>query len=138
MLDVVVTCSNVPTMFPRIPRMLVAIALVLSIGLHWNLLQIVAWGGMLVKYSKGVSFKVAVEKTFNGKHPCCMCKAIEKAKRDEKKAPSKETDSKGPQLFVTSSLRLMFPPSEGELLLLRVAMLRQGSTAPPVPPPRLA
>ena len=35
-------------MFSRIIRILVAVSLMLSIGLHRDLLQIVAWGGRLV------------------------------------------------------------------------------------------
>ena len=56
-------------MFSRIIRILVAVSLMLSIGLHWDLLQIVAWGGMLVKYAQDGSIQDAIEKTFDGEHP---------------------------------------------------------------------
>jgi len=58
--------------------------LVLSLGLHWALLQTVAWTGMLVSYSAEGSFQEAVSKTFDGEHPCPLCKAIKKGRAEEK------------------------------------------------------
>ncbi len=59
--------------------------LVLSLGLHWAVLQTIAWTGMIVKYSRDASFTEAVSKTFDGEHPCKLCLAIEKGRADEKK-----------------------------------------------------
>jgi len=59
--------------------------LVLSLGLHWAVLQTVAWTGMIVSYSRGASLREAVSKTFDGQHPCCLCKAIQKGRADEQK-----------------------------------------------------
>jgi hypothetical protein len=50
--------------------------LVLALGLHWALLQTVAWTGMLITYAHDGSFREAVAKTFDGKHPCPLCKII--------------------------------------------------------------
>lgn len=55
-------------------------ALLVGNNLHLPLLQVAAWCGMIVKYSRGSSVAEALEKTFDGKHPCCMCKAIKKAR----------------------------------------------------------
>jgi hypothetical protein len=65
--------------------------LVLSLGLHWALLQTVAWTGMLVSYSRDGSFKQAVAKTFDGKHPCPLCKVIEKGRAEEKKQEQQQS-----------------------------------------------
>ncbi len=56
-----------------------------ALGLHWFALQSVAWVGMLVHYSSCGSVASAVEKTFDGKHPCPLCKAISKAEQGGKK-----------------------------------------------------
>lgn len=61
------------------------LVLVLSLGLHWALLQTVAWTGMIVSYSQGASFKEALSKTFDGKHPCCLCKVVQQGRAAEKK-----------------------------------------------------
>lgn len=73
--------------------------LVISLGGQWALLQSVAWTGMLINYSRDGSIKEAVCKTFDGKHPCCLCKAI---------AAGKKSDQK--QKLSTSFQRLEFPP----------------------------
>ena len=65
-------------------RSTTVLVLVLSLGLHWALLQTVAWTGMIVSYSHQASFAQAVSKTFDGKHPCCLCKAIQKSRAEEK------------------------------------------------------
>jgi len=61
--------------------------LLVSMGGHLALLQAVAWGNMLVDYSNTDSFTHAVEKTFSGKHPCCLCKLVEKSKEESENKP---------------------------------------------------
>ena len=58
-------------------------------GGHWAVLQSVAWGQMLVIYSKQEgSFLAGAEKTFSGEAPCSMCRKIAEAKKQEEKAPA--------------------------------------------------
>lgn len=66
-------------------RLTTVCVLVLSLGLHWALLQTVAWTSMLVRYAQNASLMEAVEKTFDGKHPCPMCKAIQQGRAEEQK-----------------------------------------------------
>lgn len=58
------------------PRLLVAMV-VLALGTAPVLLQTGAWGIMLVEYSIDNSFTQAVEMTFDGKHPCALCRKIQ-------------------------------------------------------------
>src|SRR5439155_26981924 len=69
--------------------MLIALALASSIGLHWTFLQAVGWAGMIVSYSQGAALGEAVVKTFDGQHPCTLCKQIAKGKRSEKRSDYK-------------------------------------------------
>jgi len=69
--------------------MLIALALASSIGLHWSFLQAVAWAGMIVSYSQEAPLGEAVAKTFDGQHPCTLCKQIAKGKQSEKKSDYK-------------------------------------------------
>ena len=69
--------------FLLILRSATVLMLVLSLGLHWALLQTVAWTGMLVSYSRDASLADAVSWTFDGKHPCRLCKAIQKGQAEE-------------------------------------------------------
>jgi hypothetical protein len=66
-------------------KIVAVLVLVLSLDLHWALLQTVAWTGMFINYSSDASFKEAVAKTFDGNHPCRLCKAIKKSKSEETK-----------------------------------------------------
>jgi hypothetical protein len=75
-------------MFVRVGKMLLIIALVATLGAHWALLQTVAWTTMLADNLQCSSFRDAVAKTFDGKHPCCLCRAIAAGKKSEKKSDS--------------------------------------------------
>jgi hypothetical protein len=59
--------------------------LILSLSLHWALLQTLAWTGMILKYSRNASFPVAIAKTFDGRHPCALCKTIQQGRAEQKK-----------------------------------------------------
>jgi hypothetical protein len=119
----------------RTPKLLIVLALASSIGLHWAFLQVVAWTGMVISYSQDRPVAAAVSDTFDGQHPCKLCKQIANGKRAEKKSEFEFESSKvkfanAPVAFVFSA-----PP-----LLWEVAAANQSAEllphAPPVPPPR--
>ena len=69
--------------------------LLVSMGGHLVLMQTVAWSRMLADFSSQSSFKEAVAKTFDGEHPCAMCKVVKKSKSEEdKKAPLLKAEMK--------------------------------------------
>ena len=39
---------------------------------------------MVITYSCHSTFKQAITKTFDGQHPCCLCKAIKQGRAEEK------------------------------------------------------
>jgi len=73
--------------------------------------------------------------TFDGKHPCCLCKAIAAGKKTEKKSEA-----------VSPTLKLEFPPVAKKVFLIPPAQFEVLPMAdvfaeslfqkPPVPPPR--
>jgi len=67
--------------------LIVVCALYLS-GVHWALLQTTAWTGMLVARSQEAGVMNAVETTFDGLHPCSLCKVIKEVQKDEQKSES--------------------------------------------------
>jgi hypothetical protein len=93
--------------FVRPGKILVICALIATTGLHWTLLQSVAWVGMIAGYSEHSTFKVALEKTFDGRHPCCLCKAIAAAKKSQQKNE-----------FALQKQKLEFPPFKGDFVLI--------------------
>lgn len=52
-------------------------------GGHWFALNTVAWVGMFVENQRSGSLVEAIEKTFDGQHPCALCSVIEKGQKDE-------------------------------------------------------
>jgi len=112
------------------------IALLAATDAPWVVLQSVAWAGMIVSYSQKAPFKMALVETFDGKHPCCLCKAIAAAKKSEKK---KE--------FPLQVRKLEFPPAPENFTLVgptRFQILPAANNAfaeslpqkPLLPPPR--
>lgn len=109
--------------------------LVISTGIHWVALQTVAWAGMIVSYSEKAPLKTALAETFDGKHPCPLCKAIAAGKKSEKKGE-----------FTAPTPKLEFPPAQENPVLIApwdFQLLPQANffadslaQRPPTPPPR--
>ena len=81
-------------MLMRLGRSLVALAICCSIGGHWIGLQSIAWATMVVNYSQECSIAKAIERTFDGEHPCNLCKHINKGRETEKKQDSQRSIGK--------------------------------------------
>jgi len=126
-------------MLLRLTKWLVVLTLTLSVGGHWALLQSVAWTTMIAaNLSANDSLTEAVSKTFDGEHPCPLCKAIKAAKKSEEKKEASMPSLKKFE-FVNQSPRFIFSaPSAFTFVGWREAFPASYSTSPPVPPPRAA
>jgi hypothetical protein len=119
----------------RFGKFLVIVALVSTLGAHWVLLQTVAWTAMLAENLQSSSFHEAVTKTFDGNHPCPLCKAIAAGKKSEQKSE-----------FSFQIQKLEFPPAPGHFVLVappqfqllpQVNAFAESLVHPPLtPPPR--
>ncbi|WP_395749431.1 hypothetical protein [Prosthecobacter sp.] len=76
--------TEVP-LLPRIARLVVVGAICLTLGMHWALLQGVAWTGMLISFAKEGSVMEAVQKTFDGQHGCALCKRVKEGQNSSKR-----------------------------------------------------
>lgn len=122
-------------MLQRLPRLAVVIALASSIGLHWAFFQSVAWMGMVISYSQQAGFQQALVKTFDGKHPCALCKEIARDKQSERKTTFPLELKKFEFLCVQA--RFVFTaPAEFWYLRGTEDCLRSVVQPPPTPPPR--
>ena len=61
------------------------IAVLAALGTQWTVLQSIAWTRMLAENLTTGSFTEAVQKTFDGQHPCRLCKTIAAGKQAEQK-----------------------------------------------------
>ena len=107
-------------MFVRLGKCFVVVSLAATLGLHWAFLQTIAWTTMMAGNLRAYSLSESLERTFDGKYPCPICRAIAAAKQSQKKSeftlqtqklefpPAKEN----PVLFAPSNFQLLpMPPS---------------------------
>jgi hypothetical protein len=127
--------GNVSSVFARIGKCLVVTALVLSMGLHWAALQTVAWAAMLANNLETNSLCCALCKTFDGKHPCCMCKAIAAAKAAQKKSEAVASALKLECTPLADGAKLA-PQAQFEKVARTNTFAESLPSKPPVPPPR--
>lgn len=97
-------------------RRVVVLLVCLSLGMHWSVLQGIAWTGMLISNLAENSVVEAVEKTFDGEHPCPLCLAVKEGQQKEKD-DSKPAAAKSVKKFeaVLSSENRLVPPSGLEM-----------------------
>jgi hypothetical protein len=121
--------------FKRLGHVLLIVALLVATGGHWALLQTVAWTNMLASNLRTSSFEEAVVKTFDGKHPCSLCKQIAQGKKSEKKS---EFPVQLKRLeFVSEHTEFVFvAPRDFRLLPASEFCLSGVARSPAVPPPR--
>lgn len=123
---------------PRALQRTVALLLVLSLGLHWAVLQTVAWTGMLVRYTRDNGLQQAIRMTFDGQHPCALCKVVQRGQAEDQRSDRQPapTQTKLEAGLVWQGLQLDFrcftePVGEDDLTAPARAF------APPKPRPRL-
>jgi hypothetical protein len=120
--------------------LMMALALFFVAGGHWAVLQGVAWATMVKDFSRTDSITQAVGKTFDGKHPCTMCKKIASARTSEEKAPLTVKIDKKAEVFLKSTgTELPLPVSRPYIFgSAPFVSIPEQYFAPPVPVPRTA
>ncbi|MCL4180100.1 MAG: hypothetical protein KJ072_20425 [Verrucomicrobia bacterium] len=111
-------------------------SVLLASGGHWLLLQSVAWGGMLISYSTRTSISEAISRTFDGKHPCKLCRVVQAGREKETDRPTLPSP-RIPDLFCDLR-RVTVPSCQAELPQVTSALHRLNSLdrRPPIPPPK--
>ena len=118
-------------------RTTTVLVLVLTLGLHWALLQTVAWTGMIIAYSQEDSLSTAISKTFDGQHPCPMCKAIKQGRAEEKKQDQQKSDNRLKlELALPDDHRIFFAPEPVTVIPVFPASAQSVLVEPLTPPPR--
>jgi hypothetical protein len=120
--------------FVRLGKFFVTVALVIVLGGHWALLQTVAWTTMLADNLQANSFQDAFAKTFDGKYPCPLCRAIAAGKQSEKKsaiAPIQKLE-----FPLCKETIVLIAPATLEIFPSVNSTLKSVLQKPPTPPPR--
>ena len=122
-------------MLRRIEQWLVVTLLVITIGGHWAVLQSAAWAGMLVSYSRAATVQEAWSKTFDGQHPCKLCRIVKTGQAQEKKQDLVKVEIKLESTLAANGM-LFLPPKPGPFFRLKTERALIRADAPLLPPPR--
>ena len=119
----------------RLARIFVVTLLCGALGLQWLALQSLAWTKMLVINSQKTSLAEAIARTFDGEHPCSLCKAVAKGKSSEKKS---SYQASGPKVDLICPARVAATARRFAVLsYARIDIVALSSRPRPVvPPPR--
>jgi hypothetical protein len=109
--------------------------LVLWLSAPWASLQIVAWTTMLGNNLESHSFGEAVTQTFDGQHPCCLCKMIAAGKNSEKNNTVLPQTQKLEYTTAAEKIALIAPLPASALSIAHISA-RSFSSKPLLPPPR--
>ena len=133
-----------PEHFPKhrgvaacLSRLIVLIAVVQILGGHWMALQSVAWVGMIASYSQSESLGEAISKTFSGKSPCSLCKAVKSGRAEEQKRPSAKLIVKM-EAVLSATVHAPLPRADEWEYPVAISLTAKRNLAPPVPPPLAA
>jgi len=121
----------------RLWRKLVAVGMLLMLtGGHWGLLQVAAWTRMAIVYSRSAPIQTALAHTFDGRHPCALCRMLSASRPSPRQAELRPAVTRPETLFVENcTLRLPDPPC-AQITPVAAASYPLRSDPPPVPPPR--
>lgn len=117
------------------PKFLVTLALTLSVGGHWAVIQGVAWTRMIAHFSQAMPFTQAISYTFDGKHPCKLCLAVKSGQESERK----DSKLKSPEklvFFLDLGKVSLFTPDPIPSCFLVSMPHPSWLHSPPYPPPR--
>jgi hypothetical protein len=118
-----------------VARAITIVALCCAIGLQWVALQSIAWTAMIVDYSKHGSLSQALAQTFDGAHPCSLCRIVSNGKACEKKADLQPITPKIDMICTTRAITLLRPFAYAACVAGDFSVCKIGES-PPVPPPR--
>lgn len=123
-------------MLLRSTKWLVVLALTLSLGAHWALLQSAAWFSMVVNYSQETSFEDAVKMTFDGEHPCKLCNFVQDGKKAEKERDVTKVECEK-KFFAEEKLLIPDRPTDFAVLSATAESPLTRCDLPSTPPPRV-
>lgn len=111
--------------------------MILWLGGHWAILQSVAWVQMTLVNAQSLPLGSALAKTFDGRHPCQICKLVQAGKSAGERRPVSAPEPKfefmpAEEVSVQVSLtgrELAFPDFPSTQLI---------PEAPSVPPPEFS
>jgi hypothetical protein len=120
----------------KIGFLILTLASVSSLGSQLFLLQTVAWTRMFIHFSSKSSPQDAFVKTFDGHHPCSLCKEIRQASGAKESAKIILQATEKRAYLNDVSMLQHFRQQKLNLFVSTENAFLANSITPPVPPPR--
>ncbi len=121
----------------RTVKLITVLLLSLTLGLHWAVLQSVAWTTMVVSRTQESSFATALQTTFDGRHPCKLCQVVREGKAAEEKSDGVVKELvKLEMLPASATVFHLAPPRPCSAAPVSSPSYSARTEAPPLPPPR--
>jgi len=125
------------SLLPRIARLVVVGAICLSLGMHWALLQGIAWTGMLISFASEGAVIEAVQKTFDGQHGCALCHKVKEGRNSGQEMPQQAGHSlQKINAVLVEITQLIAPAGETISFAMTRGMMVKRNEMPETPPPR--
>jgi hypothetical protein len=122
----------------KIGSLLSLIALFGIVGTHWIIILFFAYGKMISQYASSYGVEHGVAMTFDGKHPCSICKKVSKEQFKEAKKMAWSKSLKKAPPMITPSLSIIV--ERNNLLLQTLYQIKENpiilSYSPINPPPK--
>lgn len=125
------------SLLSRLARLVIVGAICLSLGMHWALLQGIAWTGMLISFAREGAVMEAVQKTFDGQHGCALCHKVKEGREADPNQPQQAGHSmKKIDAVLVEITRLIAPAAEIVSFVMTHETLVRRNELPETPPPR--
>lgn len=109
----------------------------LSLGMHWALLQGIAWTGMLISFASKGTVIEAVEKTFNGQNACALCQKVKQGQASDDDQPQQNGQAvKKIDAVLVQTTKLVVPAGETIVFAVISEEGTRTNARPEMPPPR--
>lgn len=120
------------------PQLIVLLsAWLLAAGVHWDAIQVVAWGRMFAENARTLPVLGALRQTFDPAKMCGMCCAVQEAKREQREAALPGLGEGKAPLVIQPVVRIAVVAPAGRSWIVDEADVADAEReAPPVPPPR--
>ncbi len=122
----------------RLAQRGIVLLMCVSLGMHWTVLQGIAWTQMLISYASEGTLAEAVEKTFDGEHPCPLCKKVQEGQQqhEDDSTPVAAKSLKKFEAVLVAQTRVVPPPAVIRSFPESVSSFEGWHDVPPTPPPR--
>ena len=85
----------------QVAAVMALVGVLFATGSQWVVLQSVAWANMWVRYAQQEGGAAAWEKTFDGRHPCPLCRKVQEGRRADRERSPLERVERRPDCLLT-------------------------------------